>query len=157
MLARRSFRYGMVSVLSLLSAAALIAGCSKKPEAAPAAQATSATDTNQTPAADAQPADAAAQAQAQAQPQAPTGPVLDTSQMSGDAKAAMAAADAAMRQREYEKAVRTMLAIQQAQLDAQQAAAAHQQMINLQKSLAQAAASGDPNAQVAAQLLRHSH
>lgn len=152
MLARRSFRYGMVSVLSLLSAAALMAGCSKKPQATPAAQAT---DTNQAPAADAQPADATAQAQAQ--PQAPTGPVLDTSQMSGDAKAAMADADAAMRQREYEKAVRTMIAIQQAQLNAQQAAAAHQQMINLQKSLAQAAASGDPNAQAAAQILRASH
>jgi hypothetical protein len=153
MLARRSFHYGMLSALSLLSAEALITGCSKKPEATPAAQVTSATDTNQTPAADAQPADAAAQAQ----PQAPTGPVLDTSQMSGDAKAAMADADAAMRQREYEKAVRTMLAIQQAQLSAQQAAAAHQQMINLQRSLAQAAASGDPNAQAAAQILRASH
>ena len=46
--------------------------------------------------------------------------------MTGDAKQAMADADAAMRQREYEKAVKTMLAIQQAQLNAQQAEAARQ-------------------------------
>jgi hypothetical protein len=77
--------------------------------------------------------------------------------MVGDAKAAMAEADAALRQREYEKAVRTMLAIQQAKLDAQQAALAHQQMINLQRNLANAVASGDPNAQAAANLLRASH
>ena len=69
----------------------------------------------------------------------------------------MAEADAAFRQREYEKAVRTMLAVQQAQLNAQQAEAARQQMIALQRNLANAAASGDPNAVQAAQILRAAH
>jgi len=74
--------------------------------------------------------------------------------MVGDAKQAMSDADAAMRQREYEKAVRTMLAIQQANLNAQQAALARQQMVNLQRSLANAIANGDPNAKAAADILR---
>jgi hypothetical protein len=133
----------LVMSLAMLSSTS----CSKKAEQAanpapsqPAAAA---------PAADAQPADASAQQ--------PTGPVLDTSQMVGDAKAAMADADAALRQREYEKAVRTMLAIQQARLDAQQAALARQQMINLQRNLANAVANGDPNAKAAADILRASH
>jgi hypothetical protein len=82
---------------------------------------------------------------------------LDTSQFTGDPKAAMAEADAALRQREYEKAVRTMMAVQQAQLNAQQAAAARQQMIALQRNLANAVASGDPNAAAASQLLRGAH
>jgi hypothetical protein len=77
--------------------------------------------------------------------------------MVGDAKAAMADADAAVRQREYEKAVKTMLAIQQAQLNAEQAAAARQQMINLQRTLANAIASGDPNAVAAGEMLRAAH
>jgi hypothetical protein len=77
--------------------------------------------------------------------------------MTGDPKAAMAEADAALRQREYEKAVKTMLAIQQAQLNAQQAALARQQMLNLQRNLANAIASGDPNAVAAGELLRQAH
>jgi hypothetical protein len=138
------------SIVSLLSAVALtvfIAGCSKKqpaaaaqPEAAPAAAA---------PAADA--------AQADAPPPAPSGPVLDTSQFTGDPKQAMADADAALRQRNYEKAVQTLLAIQQAQLNAQQAEAARQQMIALQKNLMGAVDAGDPNAIAAAKALRASH
>ena len=48
--------------------------------------------------------------------------------MVGDAKQAIIDADAAMRQRNYAKAVQTMLAIQQAQLNAQQAEAARQQL-----------------------------
>ncbi|HLH53765.1 MAG TPA: hypothetical protein VKY92_09135 [Verrucomicrobiae bacterium] len=137
----------------LLFAAAIsvsiLLGCSKKQEAdAPAPAAAS--QPAAAPAADAQ----QQQQQADAAPQQPTGPVLDASQMSGDAKAAMAEADAAIRQREYEKAVRTMLAIQQARLDAQQAALARQQMINLQRNLAAAVASGDPNAKAAADILR---
>src|SRR5579872_2503085 len=83
----------------LVSMAVLLAaGCSKKAD--PAASATPsqpvATAPAAAPAADAQPAEAP--------PQQPSGPVLDTSQMVGDAKAAMAEADAAIRQREYEKA-----------------------------------------------------
>jgi precorrin-3B methylase len=77
--------------------------------------------------------------------------------MTGDAKQAIADADAALRQREYEKAVRTMLAVQQAQLNAQQAEAARQQMIALQRNLANAVASGDPNAAAAAAVLRAAH
>jgi precorrin-3B methylase len=77
--------------------------------------------------------------------------------MVGDAKAAMADADAAIRQKEYEKAVRTMLAIQQAHLNAQQAELARQQMANLQRNLASAVANGDPNAKAAADLIRAAH
>ena len=132
--------------LVALSVAILLSACSKKSEAsAPAsgdAQATTA------------PAAPDPQAQAPEAPRAPSGPVLDTTQLAGNAKQAMADADAALRQREYEKAVRTMLAIQQAQLSAQQAEAARQQMIVLQRNLANAVASGDPNAAAAAQILR---
>lgn len=137
------------TLLAVAISLGLVSGCSKKQE--PAAAAT-APDTNQqaaTPAADAQPAETTAQQ--------PTGPGLDSSQMTGDAKAAMAEADAALKQREYEKAVRTMMAIQQARLDAQQAALAHQQMVNLQRNLATAIAQGDPNAKAAADILRASH
>lgn len=137
------------SITALLVSLAMVlaAGCSKKADTA--ANPTASQPAPAAPAPDAQPADASAQ-------QA-SGPVLDTSQMVGDAKAAMAEADAAIRQREYEKAVRTMLAIQQARLDAQQAALAHQQMINLQRNLATAIASGDPSAKAAADILRASH
>ena len=127
---------------------AVFAGCSKKTDQAstpPPAQPVAAAPAPETPAPD---------PNAQQQP---TGPALDTSQMVGDAKTAMAEADAELRQREYEKAVRTMLAIQQANLDAQQAALAHQQMINLQRNLAAAIASGDQNAIAAGQLLRGAH
>jgi len=133
----------LVVLLTILSSTS----CSKKAD--PAANPAPSQPAASAPAADAQPADASAQ-------QA-SGPVLDTSQMVGDAKAAMAEADTALRQREYEKAVRTMLAIQQARLDAQQAALAHQQMINLQRNLANAIANGDPNAKAAADILRGSH
>jgi hypothetical protein len=135
------------SALLLLALLAFL-GCSKKEQAStetqPATPAVAAAPTTDTPAPDASQA-------------APSGPVLDTAQMEGDAKRAMAEADAALRQKEYEKAVRTMLAIQQAQLSAQQAALAHQQMINLQRNLANAIASGDPNAVAAGELLRAGH
>jgi hypothetical protein len=148
------FMCGLRIVPALWLILLIPSGCSKKAAEAPA-PAPAAADAAAP--ADAAPAPAAVVQPAQTAPQAPTGPVLDTSQMVGDAKAAMAEADAALRQREYEKAVRTMLAIQQAKLDAQQAALAHQQMINLQRNLANAVASGDPNAQAAANLLRASH
>jgi hypothetical protein len=128
-------------------ALAILAGCSKKTDKASDAAPVPAVAT--APAPEAQPADPAAQP--------PSGPVLDTSQMAGDAKKAMADADAALRQREYEKAVKTMLAIQQAQLNEQQAAAARQQMIALQRNLANAAANGDPSAIAAAEMLRAAH
>lgn len=137
----------IVPAAALLVAAAVMCGCSKKADQSsapqPAAPEVAATPAQGTPAAD-----------AAAQP--PSGPVLDASQM-GDAKQAMADADAALRQRNYEKAVRTMLAIQQAQLTAQQAEAARQQMYSLQRNLANAIASGDPNAAAAAEILRGAH
>jgi len=131
-----SFKAGAATLLFGLLA---VAGCSKKSDNAAAPPAVASTPSAETPTPAA--ADAAAQT--------PTGPVLDSSQMVGDAKQAMAEADAALRQKEYEKAVRTMLALQQAQLNAQQAALAHQQMVNLQRNLAAAIASGDPNAAAA--------
>jgi hypothetical protein len=142
----RSAMLSKVLPIALLLAAVVVAGCSKKQEAAttaPVPEPVAAVPAESTP------ADAAAQP--------PPGPVLDTSQMTGDAKRAMADADAALRQREYEKAVRTMLAIQAAQLNAQQAEAANQQMIALQRNLAAAVANGDPNAAAAAAVLRAAH
>lgn len=140
-----------VGASSLMLVGGLLTACSKKTDQA-------ASQNPQPAAEDTNAAVAAAQATpaADAPPQ-PSGPVLDTSQMAGDAKQAMADADAALRQKQYEKAVRTMLAIQQAQLNAQQAEAARQQMIALQRNLANAIASGDPNAVAAGQLLRASH
>lgn len=144
MKSRRVGRWALTAIV----AAGVIAGCSKKQPQASDSSAAAAPSTN----AEAAPA---ATADAQAAPQAPSGPVLDISQM-GDAKAAMAEADAALRQKEYEKAVRTMIAVQQAQLNAQQAEAARQQMYSLQRNLANAIASGDPNAKAAADILRSS-
>lgn len=128
-----------------------LVGCSKKQEQVTPSQPSTASAT--TPAGDPQAAAASPDANTQPAP----GPILDTAQMEADAKRAMAEADAALRQREYEKAVKSMLAIQQAQLNAQQAAAAQQQMIALQRNIANAIASGDPNAVAAGELLRASH
>jgi hypothetical protein len=136
----------------VLTITAFAFGCSKKET--PVSSSTPA-PTPAAPSSD--PAATASTDPAQQAQQAPTGPVLDTAQMEGEAKRAMAEADAALRQKEYEKAVRTMLAIQQAQLNAQQAAAAHQQMIALQRNLANAIANGDPNAIAAGQILRAGH
>ena len=140
-----SLRYWPFAVVSVL---VLVSGCTKKPEAT----APPSTDAQ----ASAAPASPPPEAQAADSSQA-SGPVLDATQLAGNAKQAMADADAALRQKEYEKAVRTMLAIQQAQLNAQQAEAARQQMIALQRNLATAMANGDQNAAAAAQLLRAAH
>jgi len=127
----------------------MLTACSKK-QSPSAATEQAAPDTNA-------PAQASETPPANAAPEQPSGPVLDTAQLEGNAKQAMADADAALRQKEYEKAVRTMLAIQQAQLNAQQAEAARQQMINLQRNLAAGVASGDPQAVAAANILRAAH
>jgi hypothetical protein len=141
---RRTLHLQMLAP-ALLLPFVIFAGCSKKAnESSSAAQPTAAA-----PAPEAQPADASAQA--------PTGPGLDSSQMVGDAKVAMTEADAAVRQKEYEKAARLLMAIQQAQLSQQQAALAHQQMVSFQRTLANAIASGDPNAMAAGEVLRGSH
>ena len=70
--------------------------------------------------------------------------------------AALSAADAALKAREYEQAVQAMLTIQQAQLTEQQAQAARNQMTRLQNDLAAAVARGDAKAKAAADLLRRS-
>src|SRR6185369_1791233 len=137
------------TAITVVFLAAFISACSKKDQAA-APAAAAAPSSSDAAAANPNPPPAADTAAAQP----PPGPVLDTSQMTGDAKQAIADADAALRQKEYEKAVRTMLAIQQAQLNAQQAAAARQAMIALQRNISAAAASGDQRAIAAGEALR---
>jgi len=74
-----------------------------------------------------------------------------------DTSAALAAADAALKARQYEQAVRNLLAVQaQKNLSEQQALAARDQMVQLQRGLAGAVANGDPKAIAAAELLRAS-
>jgi hypothetical protein len=69
----------------------------------------------------------------------------------------LAAADAALKTRDYDRAAASILAVQrQKQLTEQQAQAAHNQMVRLQSDLAAAVASGDPKAKAAAELLRRS-
>lgn len=67
-----------------------------------------------------------------------------------------AEADAALKAREYQKAVESLLAAQQKRLTDEQSAQSRNRMIQLQSSLASAAASGDPNALAAIQRLRAS-
>jgi hypothetical protein len=65
-------------------------------------------------------------------------------------------AELAAKQRDYEKAVEAMLAIQQQQriLSEQQAQMYYQRMQQLQADLASAIAAGDPRARAAAERLR---
>jgi hypothetical protein len=127
-------------ILSLLIAASTITGCSKKAEQ-PAAVVTP-------------PADAtAATAPATPAPTAPTAAIP----VSTDIKKSFAEMDAALQAKAYEKAVQSMLAVQQQrQLTEQQAAEARARMVGLQQNLATAIASGDPSARAAADLLRRS-
>jgi len=131
------FSLNHLSILgAYLCASALLAGCSKHKDesASQAASTPAATNTAASDPANPSAGDPAAQA--------PPGPVLDASQMTGDPKVALAEADAAVRQKEYEKAAKLMVAIQQAQMNQQQAAVAYQQMVAFQRALAGAAASG---------------
>ena len=66
----------------------------------------------------------------------------------------LAQSQAALKAREYDQATVTLLTLQRARLNAQQAAAAAAQMRQLQGSLAQAIADGDPRAKAAADRLR---
>jgi len=128
------------TILSILIAASAITGCSKKAEQ-PAAAVTPSADTTTAPA----PAPTAPTARAAAIP------------VSTDVKKSFAEMDAALRVKAYEKAVQTMLAVQQQRnLTEQQAAEAHAQMVGLQQNLAAAVASGDPSAKAAADMLRRS-
>lgn len=118
----------------------LLAGCGNKEEPAPAA----------VPDQPAQPA-AAAPATAAQQPTFSARPIPT------DPQAALAASETARRAREYEEAAQALLAVQRQQrLTEQQAAAARNQMIQLQADLAAGLASGDPKAKAAAELLRRS-
>jgi hypothetical protein len=135
---------------SWLLVTVLLVGCSKhKDESSAPSAPTPVASTASAP-------DSGAAAASDPAAQPPPGPVLDSSQMTGDPKTAMAEADAAARQQDYEKAAKLLMAIQQAQLNQQQAAVAQQQMIAFQRNLANAVASGDPNAKAAADILRAS-
>jgi len=73
-----------------------------------------------------------------------------------NAQAALSDVNAAMKAKEYDRAVKSMLAVQTAKLTDQQAMEAHNRMIQLQKDLASAVANGDPKAKAAADMLRAS-
>lgn len=124
-----------ILILAVIVAAA---GCSKKPDA-----------TASTP----PPADATAAATPAPAP-APATPVVVQ-----DVNQSLIDVDTALRARAYDKAVQTMLAVQQKPLTDEQARAAASQMRGLQANLAQAIVSGDPAAKAAMDQLRlaHSH
>ena len=66
-------------------------------------------------------------------------------------------ADAALKEKAYQRSVQCLLAVQnQKQLTDQQAEEARRRMVGLQSSLADGIANGDPNAIAAAELLRRS-
>jgi hypothetical protein len=75
-----------------------------------------------------------------------------------DASASIAAAQVAMQAQDYERAAAALLSAQTQRqpLTTEQAHAVHNQMIQLQQSLAAGVASGDPKAKAAAALLRQS-
>ena len=114
----------------------LLSACHKKEEQAA-----------QTPAPDAGQPSATVSNQAPGNPAAQA-PVIDTSK-------ALAEADAALRRKEYEQAVATMLKLQQQRgLTEQQSEAVRNAQIHLQQNLAGAVAGGDPKAKAAADMLR---
>lgn len=71
-----------------------------------------------------------------------------------DPKAAMNAAAEALKAKQYEDAAKVMVALQQQRLNEQQAAALHNQMIQLQGAVADGVVRGDASAQAAAEMLR---
>ena len=132
------FHFQLLALLTAL----VITGCSKKepPAAASASPSPQAATAAPTP----PPTDAA---------QAPVGNVQNIA----DINAAMAAAEAANRARQYEEAAKTLLILQQQrQMSAQQAQALQQQMRDFQRNLATAVASGNAQAKAAAEMLRAS-
>ena len=110
----------------------LVAGCSKKTAEAPAPS----PDATATPVAVQQPATTPA-------PTALATP--DTH---------LAESQAALKAKNYDDAATALIAAQRGRLNEQQAAAAAAQMRQLQSSIAEAAAAGDPRAQAAAARLR---
>ena len=119
-----------------LLAAFWVAGCEKKKqEEFPAAP-------SSTPAASASPATAN-----------PAAPAATAGQPSGNSsQQTYAQAEAALKARDYEKAVDAALVLQQQKLTEEQAQAARNQMVRLQQQLV--AAGNDPKAKAAADRLR---
>lgn len=68
----------------------------------------------------------------------------------------LAESQAALKAKNYDTAAAALIAAQRARLNEQQAAAAAAQMRQLQSSIAEAAAAGDPRAKAAADRLRQS-
>jgi len=122
----------------------LAGGCGKKEEETPAAP----------PAAEVTPDTGQAQT-AQPDPMA-AGPTAADLAAQQAAMERLRQAEMAAKQKEYEKAVEAMLAIQQQQriLSEQQAQLYYQRMQQLQSDLAAAIAAGDPRAKAAAERLR---
>ena len=131
----KTYTLGWSTLAAGVGACVLFAGCSKKAADAAAPP--------ETPVA-AQPVEPAAAPVAQA-PASDAAPDMQ-----------LAAAQAAIKARDYEQAAVALVALQQAQLSAQQAEAVAQQMRQFQSGLAAAVASGDPRAKAAADRLRQS-
>ncbi len=94
----------------------------------------------------------------ESQPAAPTIPNVPTAAPASSAlpDTRLAESQAALKANDYEKAANVLLSLQQTPLNEQQAAAMTAQMKQLQGSLANALASGDPRAKAAAARLRQS-
>jgi len=120
----------LVTGLALL----LLAGCGKKDSKTPVAQ----------PVVESQPA----------APTIPNAPTAPTPSVMPDTR--LAESQAALKANDYEKAANALLSLQQTRLSEQQAVAMTAQMKQLQSSLVNALASGDPRAKAAAARLRQS-
>jgi hypothetical protein len=129
-------RHLKTTLLTLIVSVAII-GCSKKQETSAAIAPASSSDTNA---------------------QAAT-PVVSAANIpaSTDVNQSLADADAALKAQQYDRAVQSLLAVQnQKQLTDQQAQEARTKMAALQHNLAAASAAGDPNAKAAGEILRRS-
>ena len=127
-------------VALVLAVVAIAVGCGKKTEKSAVV----------TPSPD---ATAAAQPAPGATPNAAQPEVVVT-----DANQGLAETDAALKAKAYEKAVATLLAVQQQKtLTAQQAMEAQNKMRSMQADLAAAVAAGDPSAIAAVKMLRQNH
>lgn len=127
-------RTNLIPLAVVLSAVAFC-GCGKKEEVAP------------TPA----PA-----AQAPAEAPAPVATAAAAPRAAALPDTRLTESQNALKAREYEKAADALLALRRTQLNEQQAAAAAAQMRQLQGSLAQAIANGDPRARAIADRLAQS-
>jgi hypothetical protein len=121
----------------------LLLGCSKKEEPPPASPTAGDSGSSSGTAPAGQPASAPNSAPANAA-------------VAPNPSSALSEAEAALKAKEYQRAVQAMLTIQQANLNEQQAQAARNQMTRLQNDLAAAVARGDASAKAAADLLRRS-